>query len=389
MHSDRKETIATTSSNVVRPRRVWQAWLVLAFMGLPSLGFAVVSGLFNANYAAHFGHDDQERLTWMAASVLITCFVTGLPLAIEILRARVPHLAVAARALWVASMVFSFVAAMGYAALTRGEAIAEAGAELKNRTHQERAIARTEAELATLPRHRPVAVVAAELRKSEVEAGVNCNRIRGRMAQTACAPVLVLRTELAAAVEAKRIVHQLEMQRAEQSASRNMANSANPQADMLSWLAGGLLSPEIWERLLTVFAAALIELSAALGLAITARSVTELLSQPPAPSQAPPPATPAITVQAAMLGPESAFQLWRSASITTQTGGRLTPRTAYAHYEAWVISRKAGDPISYHTFGRRMAEFVGAVGGKLGNSGGRYYGGIALISTEHVTQTAC
>jgi hypothetical protein len=95
------------SSNVVRPRKAWQAWLVLAVVGLPSIGSAVVSGLFNANYAAHFGHTDQERLTWMAASVLITCFVTGPPLAIEILRACVPHLAVAARALWVASMAFT------------------------------------------------------------------------------------------------------------------------------------------------------------------------------------------------------------------------------------------------------------------------------------------
>jgi hypothetical protein len=37
----------------------------------------------------------------------------GLPLAIEILRARVPHLANAARSLWLASMLFSFIVAVG------------------------------------------------------------------------------------------------------------------------------------------------------------------------------------------------------------------------------------------------------------------------------------
>ena len=73
----------------------WPVRLIMLLLGVPSLGFAIVSGLFNASYAARLGHEQHEQAAWIAASVLITSFVTGLPLAIEVLRARVPHLAAA------------------------------------------------------------------------------------------------------------------------------------------------------------------------------------------------------------------------------------------------------------------------------------------------------
>ena len=149
----------------------WPARLVVLFLGVPSLGFAAVSGLFNAAYAVRLGHDSHERMTWVAASVLITMFVTGLPLAIEVLRFRVPHLAAAARALWAASLAFSFIAAMGYAAVTRGQATAEAGAAIKDRAGLEASIARGEAEIAALPWHRPASTIKGQLRGAEMITG--------------------------------------------------------------------------------------------------------------------------------------------------------------------------------------------------------------------------
>jgi len=183
----------------------WPARLIVLLLGVPSLGFAIVSGLFNASYAARLGHGQHEQAAWIAASVLITSFVTALPLAIEVLRARVPHLAAAARALWLASLMFSFVAAMGYAAATRGQATAEAEAVLKDRAGLERAIGRSEAELAALPRHRPAGAVQADLRATEAQAGVNCGNPRRRWVRETCAPVLALGAELAVAEDAARI----------------------------------------------------------------------------------------------------------------------------------------------------------------------------------------
>ena len=58
----------------------WPVRLIVLLLGVPSLGFAIVSGLFNASYAARLGHEQHEQAAWIAASVLITSFVTGLPL---------------------------------------------------------------------------------------------------------------------------------------------------------------------------------------------------------------------------------------------------------------------------------------------------------------------
>jgi hypothetical protein len=354
------------------------ARLVMVFIGVPSVGFAVVSGLFNASYAARLGHDGRESAIWVLASVLITVFVTGLPLAIEILRPRVPHLAMAARGLWIGSLTFSFIAALGFAAVTRGQATAEADATLKDRAGLERTIDRGEGELAAIRHHRPAAAVKAELRRAEVASGVNCDRPRGAYAREACAPVLALRAELAAAEDASRIEAKLETQRAQLDGLAVVGTSSNPQADVLAWIGGGVMAAATWERVLTVFVAGLIELSAALGLAITASSVVELLK---APEEAPAETVETVTAEPSAMAKvdhEMAFSMWFSSCVSAVKGARITPKDAFAHFEAWSGLNGVNGTLAYHTFGRRMGESVEAIGGKLGNSGGRYYGGVSL-----------
>ena len=361
----------------------WPVRLIVLLLGVPSLGFAIVSGLFNASYAARLGHEQHEQAAWIAASVLITSFVTGLPLAIEVLRARVPHLAAAARALWLACLMFSFVAAMGYAAATRGQATAEADALLKDRAGLERAINRSEAELAALPPHRPAGAVQAELRATEMRTGMNCRNPRRRWVRKACAPMLALRAELAAAEDAARIEARLQRLRVQLSGRVITGTTANPQADVLAWLAGATVSAEMWERLLTVFAAALIELSAAFGLAITARSVMELRAPPeaqPVPAQQPEPVGSILPKTAAnsLLAPEQGWQTWFRQCVAPAQGERISAKDAYAHYESWANVNASGGILPYLTFGRRMAEAVEAIGGKVGKSSSRFYADVAL-----------
>jgi hypothetical protein len=358
----------------------WSARLVMAFIGVPSVGFAVVSGLFNASYAARLGHDGRESAIWVLASVLITVFVTGLPLAIEILRPRVPHLAMAARGLWIGSLTFSFIAALGFAAVTRGQATAEADATLKDRAGLERAIDRGENELAAMRRHRPAAAVRADLRRAEVGAGVNCDRPRGAYAREACAPVLALRAELAAAEDASRIEAKLETQRAQLDGLAVVGTSANPQADVLAWIGGGVMAAATWERVLTVFVAGLIELSAALGLAITARSVVELLKSPEEAPAAPVETAPEVLAPSplAAIEPELGWQMWAQSCLTAAKGGKITPKDAYAHYEAWAGLNNVVNILPYVTFGRRMSEAVVNMGGKIGRSNGRFYADVSL-----------
>jgi hypothetical protein len=364
----------------------WSARLVILFLGVPSLGFAIVSGLFNANYAARLGHDPQERMTWVAASVFITLFVSGLPIGIEVLRAKVPHLATAARGLWLASLAFSFVAAMGYAAVTRGQATAEAGAALKARSAIEAAIARSEAEIAALPNHRPTSTVRGELRAAEATAGraltlsKDCISMADRWQRDACRPILTLRAELAAAEDAARIEARLEVQRSQLSSLAVAGTSANPQADVLAWLSAGSLAAEVWEKLLTVFVAGLIELSAALGLAITARSVVELMK----PEQAPaavvevPAAAIAQPTPVQRVEPELGWRMWFEGCVTPAKGSRVTAKEAYAHYETWAGLNGISDVVPLVTFGRRMTEALAGIGGRVLHSNGRSYEGISL-----------
>jgi hypothetical protein len=78
------------------------------------------------------------------------------------------------------------------------------------------------------------------------------------------------------------------------------------------------------------------------------------------------------------LDPDTAFQMWFSTCVSPASGSRVSPKEAYVHFEAWSGLNVVGTALPYHTFGRRMAESVEAIGGKLGNSGGRYYGGVSL-----------
>jgi hypothetical protein len=363
---------------------MWSARLILAFVGVPSLGFAVVSGLFNASFAARLGHSEHEQLTWIMASVLITVFVTGLPLAIEVLRGRVPHLAKAARGLWLGALVFSFVAAMGYAAITHGQATAEADATLKGRSRIERAIARGEAELEALPRHRPADAVRADLRRAEATVGFDCLDIRSRRERHACAPVFELRAELAAAREAARIETRLARQRQKLDNLAVVGTSANPQASILAWMVGGVLSADVWERLITIFVAALIEMSAAMGLAITARSVVEILAEPQAPAPAPEPpetVTPLVLEPSPVtaIEPELGWQTWFQACVTAQRGARITPQEAFEHYERWASLNNVTGVLPKTTFGKRMSKAVQAIGGEIGRSNQRYYANVTLV----------
>jgi hypothetical protein len=187
------------------------------------------------------------------------------------------------------------------------------------------------------------------------------------------------------AEEAARVEAHLQHLRVQLGGRIVVGTTANPQADVLSWLAGGMVSAEMWERLLTVFAAALIELSAALGLAITARSVMELRVAPAAehlPAAQPKPlrSIPSKTAAAPVPTSEEGWQTWFQRCVAPAEGERITAKDAYAHYEAWAGVNASSKILPYITFGRRMAEAVEAIGGKVGKSSSRFYADVALAA---------
>jgi hypothetical protein len=104
--------------------------------------------------------------------------------------------------------------AVGFVLSSRGDAIAERAAEAATRHGWEAKVERAESQLATLGKHRPLDVINAELASAAVPLHIwrrsrQCLDLTLEESRLACAPVLGLRKELAAAEAAERLEAQL------------------------------------------------------------------------------------------------------------------------------------------------------------------------------------
>ena len=98
------------------------AWIIVVFVGAPSLAVALISAVFNAGFAWNIGADWQERVAWIAASVALSGLVIGLPIARPYLRERRPEVATWALWLWLALLVFSTLGAAAFLFAKRDQA---------------------------------------------------------------------------------------------------------------------------------------------------------------------------------------------------------------------------------------------------------------------------
>lgn len=252
----------------------WSARVVIMFVGVPSVGFAILAGFINAHFSVALANEENERV-FIASAVLITAFVTGLPFAIEVVRSRAPALAALAQRVWFGLFVFCLFAAWAYSGLD------------------------------------------------------------------------------------------------------HVAVRHHRNADFLT-----VIGEEALARGPTVFIVALVELCAALGLALTARTVLELLSPAPLATNEAPKPEPVVGTpsQAAAVEPEVGWQMWFQACVTIAKGGRVSAKDAYAHYESWAGLNNVTGVLPYVTFGRRMSESVTAMGGKALHSNGRFYENVTLAN---------
>src|SRR5262245_58043596 len=104
--------------------------------------------------------------------------------------------------------------AIGFVLSSRGEVIAERVSEAATRHGWEARGERAESQLATLGKHRPVEVIKAELIAADVPVQIwrrsrHCLDLSLEESRVACASVLGLRKELAAAEAAERLEAQL------------------------------------------------------------------------------------------------------------------------------------------------------------------------------------
>ena len=83
------------------------SWIIVWFVGAPSLAVAIISSVFNAGFAYGVGSDWQEKVAWTAASLALSALVIGIPIARPYLRERRPEVAAWALWLWLALLGFS------------------------------------------------------------------------------------------------------------------------------------------------------------------------------------------------------------------------------------------------------------------------------------------
>ena len=177
---------------------------------------------------------------------------------------------------------------------SRGEAIAERAAEAATRHGWEAKVERAETQLATLGKYRPTNVIRTELAAAAVPQHIwrrsrQCHDLTLEEVRLACAPVLGLRRELAAAEAAERLEAQLVAGRAQLATVAVPGSVADPQASALAWLTG--VDEGAVRTGIALLLAGLIEVGSALGFTLVSMA-TARNPQPPSSTPSHTPGSP-------------------------------------------------------------------------------------------------
>jgi hypothetical protein len=206
--------------------------------------FCAVSVGANLQFGLLLGRNPIDKATYAVASVSADVFKIAAPLlALALWNKRFRILAIAGLVLWLGCAGWSMASAVGFVLSSRGHAIAERAAEAATRHGWEAKVERAESQLATLGKHRPASVINAELASAAVPLHIwrrsrQCFDLTLEESRLACAPVLGLRMELAAAEAAERLEAQLVAGRTQLATASVAGSVADPQASALARLIG-------------------------------------------------------------------------------------------------------------------------------------------------------
>ena len=246
--------------------------------------FCAVSVGANLQYGLSLGRNPIDKATYAVASIAADVFKIAAPLlALSLWSRRFRILAIAGLVLWLGCVGWSMASAVGFVLSSRGDAIAERAAEAATRHGWEAKVERAETQLATLGKHRPPDVIRAELTSAAVPLHIwrrsrQCLDLTLEESRLACASVLGLRKELAAAEAAERLEALLTAGRTQLATGSVAGSVADPQASALARLTGadeGTIRTGI-----ALLLAGLIEVGSALGFTLVSVA-TACNPQPP------------------------------------------------------------------------------------------------------------
>jgi hypothetical protein len=211
--------------------------------------FCAVSVGANLQFGLSLGRNPIDKATYAVASIAADFFKIAAPvLALSLWSKRFRILAIGGLVLWLGCVAWSMASAVGFVLSSRGDAIAERAAEAATRHGWEAKVERAESQLATLGKHRPPDVIKAELASAAVPLHIwrrshQCLDLTLEESRLACAPVLGLRKELAAAEAAERLEAQLVAGRTQLATASVVGSVADPQASALARLTVPMKGP--------------------------------------------------------------------------------------------------------------------------------------------------
>jgi hypothetical protein len=296
---------------------------------------------------------------------------------------------------WIGAVAFSLSAAIGFAASTRGYAVAAQGNLIESRNAWEAKIIRVEKRLDVLGTPRPANVVEAEITSLLRTPGTeDCGVINGPVTRKICPQVDKLRRELAASKEAARLEADLVADRQAFSEMPDAVPVADPQSAALKRLTG--VDEDAVRASVAMLIAFLVEFGSALGFTLTilafrqpateqrgasSRNRLQPISCPELQSCAKKPRKLQI-----VKAPEDLVTCWALDRLDIVSSGSLQADDAFQDFREWCLVHEL-QPLTPQMFGRRFTKVHAGMGGrKVRRRGRAYYVGTAL-HRHHVEAT--
>ena len=265
-------------------------------------------------------------------------------------------------------------------------------------------IRRAGEQLALVEQSRPPAVIQAELAGQLVPAPIwkrtqACTELTLPESQTACAPVLGLRQELAAAQSVQALEERVDEARRQLATAPVVGLTADPQVAGLAALLG-TEEPSL-RRGLALLLAVLVEAGSAFGFALASAATANPPPPPPqtgatsrttaVPGRAPSGSAPSGVVSFAERAarrkrgrrpatqPDASLVRWAAQCLRRDHRGCIGARATYQAYCRWAEGAGV-DAVTETKFGRFMTGNIAAMGGKkIERRQGAFYVGVALI----------
>lgn len=373
----------------------------------------------NLNFGLTLGSTTEEKLIYAIASVaadVIKC--TAVIVVIRLWQKRQRVLACVGTVFGIICLTWSLASATGFAFSSREHTAALHAATSNIVQGWTTTIRRAGEQLALVERSRPPAVIEAELASQLVPVAIwrrtqGCTELTLPESHSACARVLALKQELAAAQSTQVLEERIAEARRKLATKPVVGQSADPQVTGLA----ALLSIEeaTLRRGLALLLAVLVEVGSAFGFALAHAATAN--PPPPSRSYAPPRAgaTPRIgkapkaaacnpapsavvsfAEQAARLKrrrrptihPDQSLARWAEGCVQRDHHGCVGARTAYEAYCRWA--KNVGiTAVTETKFGRSLTASITAMGGsKTQRKKGAFYVGIRIIDAPHTPRMA-